>query len=106
MCGRLMMEYIFEDNGLLDFLIVTYTVVDKYPEPGVQPPELIVSKENIQYYISPGFSRTPSTKDYMLPVGTQVLALWPDTTEFYVATVMGRENISVLICFAECNKIG
>lgn len=106
MLGRLTMEYIPLNWNYLDFLIGTYTVVDKYPEPGETPPELIVSEENIIYYGSSGFSRTPSTKDYILPAGTQVLALWPDTTEFYIATVMGRENVPVRLYFFDGKSIG
>ena len=40
--------------------------------------------------MNPAVRRT--TRDYTLPVGKRVLCLWPNSTTFYPATVVSREN--------------
>ena len=73
-------------------LTSTFTVVDG-EENLEHPQQYVVYRQEIINYPASYTQANYTTRDFMLPPGTRVLALWPGSTAFYDAIVLPRSNI-------------
>ena len=71
-----------------------FTVVDG-EENLEHPQQYVVYRQEIINYPASYTQANYTTRDFMLPPGTRVLALWPGSTAFYDAIVLPRSNIPV-----------
>lgn len=75
-------------------LTSTFTVIDG-EENLEHPQQYVVYRQEIINYPASYTQANYTTRDFMLPPGTRVLALWPGSTAFYDAIVLPRSNIPV-----------
>lgn len=62
-------------------------------EEGSTHERFLVPASHIIQLTSTKFSLNVSSKDYVLPIGLSVLALWPGSTTFYPATIASPEGL-------------
>lgn len=81
-------------NRFLMLLHFMFTVLDG-EENLENPPEYCVDSQHIINYPLSYSQATLTANDFILAPGTKVLALWPQTTAFYEAVVLPRDNSPV-----------
>lgn len=91
------MEYIQPSPSPSTILHFTYTVIDG-EENLENPQEFCVDYKHIINYPLSYSQANFTANDFALAPGTKVLALWPQTTAFYEAIVLPRNNVPVDDC--------